>query len=133
MTDFPALIAKLEAWKRYDFHKDRQLADEVLIADGWRCEPDAAWGGGVRWFRPAHNPEVSVCEDQRPNLIHDMNTALAVVPYKYNVCLILIEGEATATVWEPGNRVGHEGKSALGTIAVLIAALKATQAMKEVA
>ena len=51
------LIAKLRAWKSRDFHRDRQLSDEVLIAGGWRCEPDEAWEGGVRWSWGT-NPEV---------------------------------------------------------------------------
>lgn len=36
------LINKLKSWNFEDrnFHVDRQLADEILIIDGWQVEPD---------------------------------------------------------------------------------------------
>jgi hypothetical protein len=119
-----AVIAKLEVWREHDFHKDRQLADEVLIADGWQCEPDPAFEGGVRWFFGT-NPQYSSSESARPHVIHDLNTALGVVPVKHNVCLIIKPGECKAAVWPENSEYAVEGKATVPTVAALIAALKA--------
>jgi hypothetical protein len=120
------VIEKLEAWREHDFHADRQLSDEVLIADGWRCEPDAGFEGRVRWFWGT-NPQYSSSESTRPHVIHDLNGALAVVPKNHGVRLLINGGIATASVWAAGEirRREHEGASTLATIAILIAALKA--------
>ena len=125
--DLSALIAKLQAWKEHDFHADRQLSDEVLIADGWKSEPDARWQGGVRWYLSG-NPEYSCGEDHRPHVIHDLDAALALVPKNHNYCLMVVDGETTATVWPSGASRGHVGRSSLQHAAILIAALKAKQA-----
>jgi len=120
-----AVIEKLKAWREHDFHADRQLADEVLIADGWKCEQNPAWEGGVRWFVPG-NPEYSTSESGRPHVIHDLNTALGVVPPKHNVkILITCAIGAGAKVWSNGKEESFTGTAPIPTVAILIAALKA--------
>lgn len=121
------LISKLEAWCEHDFHTDRQLADEVLIADGWSCEPDETFEGGIRWF-VGTNPQVSTSENTRPHPINDLNAAIGVVPYRYNWRLTMFGEQAVAQVWQSGEifRDEFEGHAPIPTIALLIAALKAT-------
>jgi hypothetical protein len=91
------VIAKLEAWREHDFHADRQLADEVLIADGWQCEPDPTFEGGVRWFWGT-NPQVSSSESTRPHPINDLNAAVGVVPFKASWTLATYGGGACGSV-----------------------------------
>jgi hypothetical protein len=130
--DLSALIAKLQAWEKHDFHGDRQLADEVLIADGWRCVPDKDWHGGIRWSYEAGNPKLFMSEDTRPHVILNLDNALGVVPLGHNVRLSIIGGNASAHVWRAGEifRDEYEGYSPLATIALIIAALKAKQALQ---
>jgi hypothetical protein len=121
-----SVIEKLEVWREHDFHKDRQLADEVLIADGWKCEQNPAWEGGARWYIPG-NPEYSTSESGRPHVLHDLNAAIGVIPSDFNLRLIIIGPIATAHVWRDGEDLLNKraGCSTKPTIAVLIAALKA--------
>jgi hypothetical protein len=131
------LIEKLQAWKEHDFHADRQLSDEVLIADGWKCEADESFEGGIRWFWGT-SPQISCSEKQRPHLIHDLNTAIGVVPPGCSLRLMIYgqpPRQATAHVSCPirGGRVAvheFEGSSDIPTIAVLIAALKTKQILE---
>jgi len=122
------LIDKLSAWTEHDFHADRQLADEILIADGWNCEQDATFEGGIRWFWGT-NPQVSTSENTRPHPINDMNAAIGVVPFKHNWRLIVIGDRAVAQVWPLGEifRDEYEGVSTIPTVALVIAALKAKE------
>jgi hypothetical protein len=131
------LIEKLQAWKEHDFHADRQLADEVLIADGWKCEADKSFEGGIRWFWGTW-PQISCSEKQRPHLIHDLNTAIGVVPPGCSLRL-MIYGQPPRQVMahvivpvEGGHDGPHEleGHSYIPTVAVLIAALKAKQILE---
>lgn len=125
MSKYNALIAKLEAWNEPDFNSDRQLADEVLIADGWRVVPDETFEGGFRW-EWGTNPTVCCSETTRPHVINDLNTALGVVPFDCNWRLTRIGSHATAHVWQSGEIFRDEfaGSSPRETIAILIAALR---------
>ena len=80
------LILRLEAWTEYDFHIDRQLADEILIAHGWKCEPDSTFEGGIRWYWGT-NPQISSAETTRPHPINDLNAAVGLVPRGYRFML----------------------------------------------
>ncbi len=124
-SNFMALIAKLEAWAEHDFHADRQLADEVLIADGWNCEPDATFEGGVRWFWGI-NPQISSSENTRPHPINDMNAAIGVVPFKHHWQVRVVGAYAEARVWS-GETEFHEysASAPIPTVALVIAALLA--------
>lgn len=126
--DEEALIACLERWSMETggFHEDRQLADEVLVADGWHCEPDASFEGGVRWFWGT-NPQYSASESSRPHPVNDLNAAVGVVPFKYNWRLEVHGDRATASVWEAVGHAPqiHQGKSERPAVALVIAALRA--------
>lgn len=119
------LLEKLQAWREHDFHADRQLADEVLVADGWNCEKDESFEGGIRWFFGT-NPTYSCGENSRPHPINDLNAAIGVVPFKHHWRLTVIGENAVAQVWEPGEifRDEFEGASSIPTIALLIAIFK---------
>ncbi len=127
MADHGALIAKLRAWSERDgsFHGDRQLADEVLIADGWRCETDQTFEGGVRW-EYGIGPVVCASETTRPHPINDLDRAIAVVPFRCNWRLTFIAGQTVAHVWAPGEifRDEFEGHSERPSVAILIAAFR---------
>lgn len=127
MPDLAPLIGKLQAWSMEagSFHGDRQLADEVLIADGWRCEPDDSFEGGIRWFVGTW-PEVSTSESSRPHVVNDLNTAIGVVPRGFDWGLTVIDEKATAIVWRHGyTEESVVGQSERPSVAILIAALKA--------
>ena len=130
MTNLAPLIAKLQAWtmETGDFHSDRQLADEVLIADGWKCEPDESFEGGVRWFWGT-NPQISASESSRPHVINDLNTAIGVVPFGCNWQIEMRNNRAEAQVWAQG-KIPHGclGRSERPSVAILIAALRYKQA-----
>lgn len=88
MTDLPALLAKLEAWteETRNFHGDRQLADEVLLACGWRVFPDPTFEGGVRW-EFGTNPTWCASESSRPHPINSVDAALGQIPYGWALAL----------------------------------------------
>lgn len=117
------VIAKLEAWREHDFHADRQLADEVLLADGWQCEPDPTFEGGVRWFWGT-NPQVSSSENTRPHPINDLNAAVGVVPFgaEWQVAA-KPNGLAAGAVYHNGSL--SLGAAPAATVALVIAALRA--------
>lgn len=117
------LLAKLEAWREADadFHRDRQLADEVLIADGWQCEPDTSFEGGIRWFWGTA-PQVSTSESSRPHPLIDMNAAVGVVPFRANWRIMRIGGLIRADAWF--SQPLFSGESQSTCIAIVIAALK---------
>jgi hypothetical protein len=124
MPDFAALIAKLEAWTEEGdtFHGTRQLADEVLIADGWRVEPDATFEGGERW----HWGHVSTGAPARPHPIHDLNAAVGVLPFGASYILRAVyRAPAVAVVWI-GDQVTKsvDAQHQRATVALLIAAFK---------
>ena len=127
-----ALIEKLKSWKELDFHGDRQLADEVLIADGWRVIPDSSFEGGFRWEFGA-NPTYCSSESNRPHVIHDLNVAIGVVPFDCNWRLTRIGDQVVAHVWKCGEifRDEFEGCSSRETIAILIAALRFKEAQQQ--
>lgn len=120
MPDIDALVKKLEAWTLAGgFFLDRQLADEVLIADCWSVVPDKTFEGGFRW----QWGNLCSSESTRPHPINDMNAALGVVPRRATLKLEIKDGSATAIIWH-----GYElfqGKSERPSVAVLIAAIKA--------
>ena len=127
------LIEKLKNWKELDFHADRQLADEVLIADGWRVIPDEGFQGGFRW-EFGTNPTYCSSEKSRPHVIHDLNTAIGVIPFGCNWRLTRIGDQFIAHVWKCGEifRDEFEGHSTRETIAVLIAALRFKESQTQV-
>lgn len=134
----PGLLARLEAWREHDFHADRQLADEILIADGWKCEPCAEFESGIRWYWGT-SPQVSVSEVNRPHPINDLKAAVALVPFKMDWCLARITGGPLSG--KPGPRFVAEitdydgrisdvsGESCEPTVAMCIAYLKARALM----
>jgi hypothetical protein len=132
MPSLGPLIAELEAW-RIDggsFHGDRQLADKILIAVGWLCEPDARFEGGVGWFSGV-NPKYSGSEGSRPHPINDLDAAVGVVPLGCGWWLRVIGGaSAVAHVWRKGEifRDEFEGVSERPSVALVIAALRCKQA-----
>ncbi|MCF8532412.1 MAG: hypothetical protein K9G48_05370 [Reyranella sp.] len=126
MIDFPTLIAKLESWTDGSFHTDRQLSDEILIADGWKVEPSTEFEGGVRWFRDMGGATYSCAEDRRPHPIRDLNTAVGLIPHGMDLVLIRTRRRCEASVFQAGPRsVTTKGKSPELAVAVCIAAVKA--------
>lgn len=134
--EIDALIAKLEAWRENDFHADRQLADEVLIADGWICVPDPEWEGGIRWSWGT-SPRYSTSERGRPHPVIDLNTAIGVVPRGFDYHLSRFGDQHFASVFRRGAPVSaglardeHDGSSPSPCLAILIAAFKAIRASR---
>lgn len=124
-----ALIAKLEAWTEAsgDFHSDRQLADEILIADSWMVIPDSTFAGGFRWeWRMPSGGAVCSSEASRPHPINDMNAAIGVVPMGMAWSIQVLKGRALALVWNPSTRVDWKlcGNSERPTVALVISALR---------
>lgn len=132
-VDYDALLAKLVAWsdEAGEFHADRQLADECLLATGWSVEPDAAFEGGIRWYFGT-NPQVSVGEANRPHVLFDLGTAIGAMPFKWNFVVELVEGRARVFCWPPGLRHmplnAETGEHRSLNAAALIAAVKAYRA-----
>lgn len=129
MPDLATLISKLESWSLDSslFHADRQLSDEILIADGWNCEPDPTFEGGFRWY-VGTNPQYST-SDNRPHVLNDLNAAIGVVPYKAILTTMSYQSESrfTATVNNMQYPFVASGQSSRLTVAILIAALKYKQ------
>jgi hypothetical protein len=126
------VIERLRRWSMAngDFHADRELADAVLIADGWQCEPDPSFAGGVRWWIGV-SPQYSTGEATRPHPINDLNAAIGVVPLRHNWRLTVIGDSAAAYVGASGElpHDKHYGLSERPSVALLIAALKAKKAL----
>ena len=61
-TDNAKLLADLAAWteETRSFHGDRELADRVLLATGWRCLPDPEHPAKVRWARSPRLPRMPI-------------------------------------------------------------------------
>lgn len=76
------LLDKLTAWKpeSRSFHTDRQLADEMLLACGWRVCPDPEFEGGCRW-EFGTNPRYCTGETNRPHPVNSVDAALGQIPY----------------------------------------------------
>lgn len=130
MTDHTALLARLQNWSLVsrDVHSDRQLADEVLIGCGWRCEPDASSEGGVRWFIGPY----SAAKTSRPHPISDLNVAIGVVPRCCNWRLTVIGQKVTAHIWaDEISRGEFEGRSERPSVALLIAVFKYVQSARD--
>jgi hypothetical protein len=126
MADHTALLARLQNWSLVsgDPHSDRQLADEVLIAYGWRCEPDASLEGGVRWFIGPY----SAAKTSRPHPINDLSVSIDLVPRCCNWRLTVIGEKATAHIWpDKIFRDEFEGQSERPSVALLIAVFKYAQ------
>ena len=81
-VEYSALFERIEAWHvdgEGGFHSDRQLADQVLLLDGWTVTPDAEFEGGFRWsWGNFHSSETA-----RPHPLHDLNAALGLVPFEH--------------------------------------------------
>ncbi|WP_319798277.1 hypothetical protein [Nitrobacter sp.] len=137
MTDFDAVITKLQAWTEFDFHTDRQLADEILIADGWCCEPDQAFGGGFRWWCKNGAVTYSSSETHRPHPIIDMNAAVALIPHGAGWNLSSDHGGAICSVrigalLMPGTPTHvATGYAKRTTVAVCLAAMTAKKLLAE--
>lgn len=133
MISIQDVIAKLEGWSLAagDFHADRQLADEILIADGWKPVQDETFEGGVRWeYRTSgHGKTLCASENTRPHPINDMNAAIGVVPFGVGWSISFANGQAVADIHpKPGMTISnvHElrGISERPAVAITIAALK---------
>jgi hypothetical protein len=129
VTALDAVIDKLHKWTLASgsFHADRQLADEVLLADGWRPVPDPTFEGGVRWSIGT-NPEVSMGDTNRAHPINDLNAAVGVVPFKARWSLHVTEARAMAKCWMLDG-AEFAGISERPSVALLIAALKLKRAL----
>jgi hypothetical protein len=126
MADHAALLARLQNWSLAsgDLPSDRQLADEVLMAYGWRCEPDASFEGGARWFIGPY----SAAKPSRPHPINDLDIAVGLVPRCCNWRLTVIGQKATAHIWaDKIFRDEFEGRSNRASVALLIAVFKYAQ------
>lgn len=123
------VLAKLMLWREAlsDFHADRQLADEVLTADGWRVERDPAFEGGVAWRLDGGRglPTLSVSEALRPHPLNDLNVAIGVVPFGCSWSIHAEAGSrAVARVWRWADRLNsQQGVAERPTVALLIAAM----------
>jgi hypothetical protein len=73
------LITDLVAWREHAFHADRQLADRVLLATGWRCLPDPGHPAGVKW-EVGRNPVVTAWEPHHPHPVNSLDDALRQLP-----------------------------------------------------
>lgn len=118
------IIAKLESWslESSSFHADRQLSDEILIADGWQCEESADFEGGFRWWVGV-NPQYST-GDNRPHPINDLNAAIGIVPFGAKFILEGCHATSKFTARVAGNNLSVFGHSTRATVALLIASLK---------
>lgn len=135
------IIVRLCDWslETSNFHADRQLADEVLIADGWRVVPDEAFEGGIRWSWGI-SPEVSVADATRPHVINDLDAAVGVVPLGCSWHVQMYNGRAAAKVLlfkdtsiSLDNQVVifADGHSSRPSVALLIAALRFKELRRE--
>ncbi|WP_020476410.1 hypothetical protein [Zavarzinella formosa] len=128
--ELKTLIRKLEAWsdESGSFHTDRQLADEVLIADGWRVVPDPSFEGGFCW-KFGVNPVVSSSESYRPHPVNDLNAAIAVIPHNAHWRLEVKNGVTWAYVWPCRGLMPEmsRGQSCRPAVAILVAALNFKQ------
>lgn len=102
-----------------DFHETRQMADKLLILDGWQVVPDATFEGGFRWFWGNY----SSSESTRPFPIHDPGAALGLVPRGCNVRLEIIGDTSKALIWQGDNpTTGAQGNSRSNSPAVALCA-----------
>lgn len=132
MTDYQALLAKLLAYdaERGDFHSDRQLSDECLIATGWNVERDEGFEGGFSWWFGT-NPRVCVSESSRPHLIHNIGAAIGARPYRWLFELEIGTYGTTARTWAPdkSRMFGFEANHSKEEIAVLMACIMGWQSL----
>lgn len=119
------LIAKLRAWREHDFHADRQLADEVLLAAGWSVQPDPDFEGGVRWSYGT-NPRYSTSEKSRPHPVNDLQAAVNQRPRLTGYIVGDYDGMAMAECWSLADpTTKYEGSSPNAAVAMCIALLQA--------
>lgn len=95
MRDIQALIDKVAAWslESSDYHGNRQLGDEILLATGWSVERDATFQGGIRWFC-GKCPQVSVSEYNRPNPLLSLEDAIGCMPVGAEYRISTLHGRA---------------------------------------
>lgn len=128
MAELDALIVKLEEWTREtaDVHRDRQLADQVLLADGWQFEADDTFAGGFRWFRNIGVGILNASEASRPNPLIELSAAYALIPAGLSVTVLHSPSGVQATVYSAvEGGLAENGLSPEIAIAISIAALKA--------
>ena len=116
------ILAKLEAWslKEGDFHSDRQLADEVLLACDWRVTQDAEFAGGARW-EDTKNPGYFTAETGRPNPLLVLGDAILCVPITCAWRITTnVRRESLAEVRGP-SMVVHTGAHSYPSLALMIA------------
>lgn len=89
------LIDKVKNWSfdTSDFHSDRQLADEILLATGWNTEPYLSFEGGIRWYFGTC-PQVSVSDAGRPHPLLSMDAALGCLPQGCEYSISTLHGIA---------------------------------------
>lgn len=137
MTDLDAIITKLQVWAGNDFHADRQLADEILIADDWHCEASEIFEGGVRWWRKSGAATYSTGENHRPHPLLYINDAFALLPPNKPWSLRSDHGGITCTI-DLGTSLIFERETHLAmgssreiTIAICLAAMIARKLLAE--
>ncbi|HEY0342209.1 MAG TPA: hypothetical protein VGC34_15495 [Steroidobacteraceae bacterium] len=76
------LLAKLAAYDREkgDFHGDRRLADEILLACGWQVQANPEFEGGMEWWF-GKNPRVSASQRSHPHPVNSLDDALGQLPF----------------------------------------------------
>lgn len=126
-----ALAARREATA--DFHTDRQLADRVLLATGWKCSPDpSGHQARVRWHFGV-NPEVSCWEPTHPHPVNSVDAAIGQLPFGWEA-IRMTRRNATkdgggawhvmaAENWPRGRAGWHKLHAEGATLAIAVCAL----------
>ncbi len=90
MAEHAALLNDLAAWSEQtrNFHADRQLADHVLLAAGWRCLPDPEHPAKVKW-EFGTNPVVTCWEPYTPHPINSIDPAIQQLPFNWRMRMMM--------------------------------------------
>lgn len=80
-----------------DYHSDRQLADEILLADGWEVKQDSDFAGGIVWSKGTW-PRQHIAEPHRPHPINSLDDAIMLIPDGYSWFLKVTPDQAIAAV-----------------------------------
>ena len=85
-----ALLADLYTWSEDvgSSHGDRELADRVLLATGWRWVADEDHPAKVRW-EFGTNPVYMAWEPTHPHPIRSIDAAIGQLPFRWRICSIV--------------------------------------------
>lgn len=123
-ADIAALIAELESWtiETSDFHRNREIADQVLLLDGWKVQADSTFEGGFRWYWGFY----STSESTRPHPILSLESARGLVPLRGFGFRLETDSEvSTATFWEKAAPFSlFVGTSQRESVAIVLAFLR---------